>query len=64
MIRRWIKEGKLAAAARKGPAGVYLIKREDLEAVLWSGRLGKIILQNEAQSLSSIMTDGLTQQIL
>jgi excisionase family DNA binding protein len=33
-IRRWIKEGKLAAEQPGGPAGVYLIKREDLEAVI------------------------------
>jgi hypothetical protein len=57
------KESKLTAAASRVGWGV-LIKREDLEAVSWSGRLGKIILQNEARSLSSIMTDGLTQHIL
>jgi excisionase family DNA binding protein len=33
-IRRWIKEGKLAAEQPGGPTGVYLIKRDDLEAVI------------------------------
>jgi excisionase family DNA binding protein len=33
-IRRWIKGGKLAAEQSGGPSGVYLIKREDLEAVI------------------------------
>jgi excisionase family DNA binding protein len=33
-IRRWIKDGKLAAEQSGGPSGVYLIKREDLEAVI------------------------------
>ncbi len=33
-IRRWIKDGKLAAEQAGGPGGVYLVKREDLEAVI------------------------------
>jgi excisionase family DNA binding protein len=33
-IRRWIKEGRLAAEQPGGPTGIYVIKREDLEKVI------------------------------
>jgi len=58
-IRRWIKDGKLAAQQPGGPSGVYLIKREDLEAVIphvtkeWQAQTDKSALHLQVTMLES-----------
>lgn len=62
-IRRWIKEGKLAAEQPGGPSGVYLIKREDLESVMphvtkeWQEQSNKSRLHFQVAMLESAVEE-------
>src|SRR5258708_391796 len=62
-IRRWIKEGKLVAEQPGGPTGVYLIKRDDLEAVMphvtkeWQEQSNKSALQMQVSMLEAAVEE-------
>jgi len=62
-IRRWIHEGKLAAEQPGGPTGVYLIKRDDLEAVMphvtkeWQEQSTKSALQMQVSMLEAAVEE-------
>jgi len=62
-IRRWIHEGKLAAEQPGGPTGVYLIKRDDLEAVMphvtkeWQEQSNKSALHMQVSMLEAAVEE-------
>lgn len=62
-IYRWITNGKLMAQQPDGPGGAYLIKREDLEAVIphvtkeWQERANKNELQFRVTMLEAVVEE-------